>query len=95
TFFYASQAIAAGIPHVGLDLGGIDTTYTASILNHAAKPKAAAAFVAFLVSAKGQTLLGQDKGLVAMHRPVIFGNTRTVPEAVQSALHKRLETAQR
>lgn len=93
TFFYETQAIAADIPSISLDQGSVSTTYTATVLNHASKPKAASAFVAFLLGAQGQKLLGQNKGVVVMSHPVIFGNLQAVPKTVQAALRKRLEEA--
>lgn len=89
SFFYLTQAIAAGIPHASLHQDDINTTYTASILNHASAPKAASAFIAFLLSPKGQKLLDQNQGLATLSHPVIFGNIQAAPKAVRSAVADR------
>lgn len=56
-FFYTVEAAAARIPTVAL--GGIreSATYTITVLKRAPHPAAAAAFVRFLLGAKGRTLL--------------------------------------
>lgn len=93
SFFYLTQALAAGLSNVPLHEGPISTTYTIAILNHAPNPKAASAFVAFLLSSQGYAAFAKNKGVVMMSEPTIFGNVFAAPTAVRSALHKRLGQA--
>ena len=56
-FFYTVEASAAHLPTVGLGAIHEQATYTVTILNRAPHRGGAVAFVAFLLSPRGQTLL--------------------------------------
>jgi molybdate/tungstate transport system substrate-binding protein len=56
-FFYTVEADAAHIPTVSISPVHEDATYTVTVLHHAPNAKGAEAFVKFLVSSRGQSLL--------------------------------------
>lgn len=85
-FFYQPEAATAGIPSVPVNLGDISTTYTITILNRAAHPGAASAFVAFLLSEKGKKILEKNDALTIMPAPAVFGSLGDVPDELKSIL---------
>lgn len=88
-FFYQSEAVAAGIPIVPLNLGNISATYTVTVLNNAPHPGLASAFVAFLLSKEGKQILKESSGLELMPATPVFGNMRAVPTTLKSLLGTR------
>lgn len=82
-FFYASEAAAAKIPTVPLTGADLKATYTVTILNRAPHEKAAEAFVAYLLGAKGQALLEGD-GFTLVNPPHVTGNG--VPKSLRAVL---------
>ncbi len=86
-FFYASEASAAGIPTVSLGSIHLEGQYTVTVLNRAPHPAAADAFVAFLLSRLGRSILGHD-GLSVTTPPKVT-ETDQVPASLRSTLHVR------
>lgn len=85
-FFYQSEAAAAGIPSVPVNLGNISALYTVTVLNHAPHPGPASAFVAFLLGKKGKQIIEKSSGLELMPATAVFGNVLTVPSALKPLL---------
>ena len=56
-FFYGVEASAAHLSTVALEGTGLHATYTAALVNRSPHPSAARAFLAFLLSPAGRTLL--------------------------------------
>lgn len=81
-FFYTNEAVLAHIPYVstGLDLGA---SFTISILSSAADKAQAVAFVNFIYSSAGQSLLKQVG--VTPAPAVITGNLGAGPSGIQIA----------
>lgn len=88
-FVYRSEAAAAGIPVVPLNLGSIGATYTVTVLDNAPHPRAASAFVAFLLGREGKQIIKESRGLVFMPATPVFGNVRAVPAALKPILGAR------
>jgi molybdate/tungstate transport system substrate-binding protein len=86
-FFYASEAAAAGIPTISLGNIHLNGQYTVTVLNRAPDVKAAQAFVTFLFSKLGRSILSHD-GLSLVEPPTVTGS-RHVPRALRTALHLR------
>jgi len=84
-FFYAAEASAAGIPTVPLSGIDLSAQYTVTVLNRAPDSKAALAFVKFLLSPLGQSILKHD-GLSVATRPQVIG---TPPKTLKATLHVR------
>ncbi|HEX8975817.1 MAG TPA: extracellular solute-binding protein [Solirubrobacteraceae bacterium] len=81
-FFYTVEASAAHIPTVGLGAIHEQATYTVTILNRAPDQRGAVAFVAFLLSPRGQALLrGAGLSLLA---PAAKGSG--VPSSLRQAI---------
>jgi molybdate/tungstate transport system substrate-binding protein len=70
-FFYANEAAEAKIPTVAIP-GAPAATFTVTILPGAPDPRGAAAFVRFLLGARGQALL-EDDGLTVLQPPRSHG----------------------
>jgi molybdate/tungstate transport system substrate-binding protein len=83
-FFYASEANAARIPTVALTPVFVTASYTVTILNRAPHRSGAEAFVRYLLSGKGSSILLQS-GLHAISPPRLAGDATSVPMPVQSA----------
>lgn len=88
-FLLRSEAAAAGIAIVPLNLGNIGATYTVTVLNNAPQPDQASAFVAFLLGQKGKQILEQSSGLELTSATPVFGNARAVPTALKPLLGTR------
>lgn len=84
-FFYANEAKAAGIGTVALTPVSLAASYTVTVLNQAPDPKAAAAFVAYLYSPAGRSIL-RNAGLTLAATPVISGPATAVPASLHRAL---------
>lgn len=82
-FFYQNEAIQAKIPYIRLpssvDLAAL---YTVTELRGAPDPTAAAAFIAFLYSARGQALM-RASGLQPV-APTLTGERAAVPASLKS-----------
>jgi molybdate/tungstate transport system substrate-binding protein len=85
-FFYKSEAVAAKIPTVPLAGVTLRADYTVTILNRAPHPRAAAAFVSYLLGPSGQALLTQD-GYTLVRPPTVSGSG--APDGVRSVLPGR------
>ncbi len=59
-FFYKSEAVAANIPTVPLTGQNLEAIYTITVLNSAPHPKAAAAFVKYVLGSGGAAALKKD-----------------------------------
>lgn len=81
-FFYTVEATAAHIPTVSINPINEKATYTVTVLHHAPNPSGAAAFVKFLLSTTGQSLL-RSAGLAT--EPVTAVGTG-VPAPLRSTL---------
>ena len=84
-FFYSSEAIPAGLPTVSLGSIHLDATYTVTVLKDAPHPRAAVAFVSYLLGEKGRTILRHD-GLRILFPPSVRDATH-VPHALKESLH--------
>jgi molybdate/tungstate transport system substrate-binding protein len=84
-FLYANEARAANIPTVSLAPVDLSAQYTVTVLNRAANEQAAEAFVAYLYSPAGRTIL-RNAGLNLPAGPAVTGP----PTAVPAPLHKPL-----
>ncbi len=85
-FFYSVEASAAGIPAVSLGPGfSYDATYTITLLQRAPDERAAVAFVSFLLSKRGSSILTH----AGLHMTTIrvAGKGSTIPKALRSRLH--------
>ncbi len=82
-FFYKSEAIAAGIPTVPLTGQKLKAVYTITVLNRAPHPKAANAFVNYLLGPKGAAHLKRD-GYTIVHPAEVTGHG--VPSAVRDVI---------
>ena len=79
-FFYSNEAKQAGIPTIptGYALGA---SFTVSILSNAPDPAQGAAFVSYLYSSAGQSLL--KAGGILPEAPKVTGNAAAVPKGVK------------
>jgi molybdate/tungstate transport system substrate-binding protein len=84
-FFYASEAAQAGIPTIPLSPIDLDAQYTVTVLNRAPDQAAADAFVAFLFSKLGTSILSHD-GVTLVTPPTVTASTK-VPKSLKSSLH--------
>lgn len=84
-FFYANEAMEAGIPTIALPQA-IDprATFTVTILSGAPNPKGAIAFVRFLLGSAGRAIL-RRYGLV-LPRAKLFGSVYAVPPGLRSSV---------
>lgn len=83
-FFYASEAKAAGIPTISLGKLYLAATYTITILNNAPHEAAAEAFVNYLLSTPGVTLLKRE-GMTVV-KPRLTGPMSSVPRSLRHLL---------
>jgi molybdate/tungstate transport system substrate-binding protein len=84
-FFYAAEAAQAGIPTISLSPINYEAQYTVTVLNRAPDEKAAQAFVTFLFSKLGKSMLSHD-GLTLVTPPTLTGS---VPKALKTTLHAK------
>ena len=82
-FFYTVEASAAHIATVPINPVDENATYTITVLRHAPNAKGAAAFVKFLLSGQGQSLL-RSAGL-SLQAPKAVGSG--VPASLSSAVN--------
>ena len=86
-FFYAVEAAAAKIPAVPLAGVHEQATYTVSVLARAPHARAAAAFVRFLLGARGRRILSTH-GLRPVTPAKLSGRRSAVPAALRPALRR-------
>lgn len=86
-FFYASEASAAGIHTVPLGGAPLGATYTVTVVDRAPHAAAAKAFVTFLFSRLGRSILRHD-GLRLVTPPTVTG-ARRVPAGLRATLQLR------
>lgn len=86
-FFYTSETAAAHIPTVKLGRPKLAATYTIALLEKRQHARAAAAFVSFLLGARGSALL-RHHGIVVV-RPRIVGPVRALPGTLRRILRAR------
>ncbi len=85
-FFYTTETTAAQIPSVRLPSAITpEALYTIALVRHAPHPRAAAAFIAFLLGPQGRRLM-RAHGLQLLP-PMASGDTRTLPAALRRLLH--------
>jgi molybdate/tungstate transport system substrate-binding protein len=78
-FFYSNEAVQAHIPYIALPKGlEVSATFTVSVLRGAQHPKAAVAFVRFLLSPQGSAILRKDGLLVVF--PTVRGQAQDLPK---------------
>lgn len=82
-FFYSGEAAEHHIPTVDLTPVELGATYTVTVLNRAKDPDAAAAFVRYLLSDDGATVLRRH-GLRVRHPPALTGPRSAVPRQLQA-----------
>lgn len=87
-FFYSSEATELGIPTVPLGDLKLKATYTVTVLNQAANPAAAAAFVKFLLGDAGLALLNAH-GLVLVRPITVTGDATAVPASLHGVVGPR------
>lgn len=87
-FFYSTETAAAGIPAVRLPPQITpEALYTIALVRDAPHPRAAVAFVAFLLGPEGRKLM-RAHGLRLL-APVASGNVRTLPAQLRHLLHEQ------
>jgi molybdate/tungstate transport system substrate-binding protein len=84
-FFYASEAAQAGIPTVSIAPIHLEAQYTVTVLNRAPHAAGGEAFVKFLLSPIGKSILAHD-GLTLVTPPSVTGSDQ-VPESLKATLH--------
>jgi len=84
-FFYTSEAAEAKIPTISIAPVTLAATYTVTVLNRAPHPKQAAAFVRFLLGAKGTALM-RKHGLHLVRPPKLTGSAAAVPAGLRSTV---------
>ncbi len=84
-FFYGVEASAAKLPTVPLKSVNLSAGYTVTVVANAPHPAAAAAFVKFLLSAKGKALL-EKNGMAALAKPKVSGKRAAVPSTLKKVL---------
>ncbi|BCJ35453.1 hypothetical protein Athai_29560 [Actinocatenispora thailandica] len=84
-FFYSSEATEAKVPTVSLAPVALAATYTVTVLNRAPQPAAAAAFVKYLLGARGVALL-RKHGLRPTDRVRLTGDRSAVPATLRSTV---------
>jgi molybdate transport system substrate-binding protein len=84
-FFYAVEANAAHIPTVSLAPVYKYAIYTLTVLNRAANPTGAAAFVSFLLNSQRTATLERN-GLNPLPRPQFSGSAAAVPAGLRSVV---------
>jgi molybdate/tungstate transport system substrate-binding protein len=84
-FFYANEAVEAGIPHLTLPAAlQFDAEYTATVLERAPDAAGGVAFVRFLLGAAGQALCKRH-GLTVL-TPKVAGDAAAVPAGLRGVL---------
>ena len=84
-FFYSTETSAAGIPTVVLPPSITPkAVYTITVVRDAPHPRAATAFIAFLLGPQGRKLM-RAHGL-ALERPVLTGNAHAPPASIRTLL---------
>ncbi|MDR2985766.1 MAG: extracellular solute-binding protein [Nocardiopsaceae bacterium] len=81
-FFYSNEAKEQSIPTVPLTPVSLSATYTVTVLNNAEHPAAGTAFVAYLLSSKGQATLTRH-GITVL-QPSLTGDSSAVPSSLRS-----------
>lgn len=84
-FFYGVESSAANLPTVPLEGVSLGATYTVTVVSHAPHPDAADAFVSFLLSATGRSMLAKH-GLHELSPPELSGSRSAVPKALKKVL---------
>lgn len=85
-FFYSTETVAAGIPSVALPAAiAPKAQYTIAQVRDAPHPRAAAAFIAFLLGPQGRRLMRRH-GLTVL-KPTLTGR----PNALPASLHRLLK----
>jgi molybdate/tungstate transport system substrate-binding protein len=84
-FFYTSEATEAKVPTVSLAPVQLAATYTVTVLDRAPQPAAAAAFVRYLLGAKGVALMRQH-GLHPAATVTVTGDRSAVPAALRASV---------
>lgn len=84
-FFYAPEAVAAGIKTVPLTGTDLSATYTVSVLNRAPNAAGGAAFVQYLLGPSGQAALNKD-GFDLVTPPTVTGSG--VPSSLSGVFSK-------
>ncbi len=77
-FFYGVEARAANIPTVTLGAIKLTNPYVVTVVNRAPHEAGAVAFVAFLLSSKGEAIL-HSEGLTLDSPAILFGPKAAVP----------------
>ena len=81
-FFYRSEAVAAGIPFITLGKLFLAATYTVTVLANAPHEAGAEAFVRYLLSTPGVSLLRKEG--VTVVKPRLIGVTTSLPRGLRS-----------
>ena len=90
-FFYSTETSAAGIPSVTLPPAITPKAlYTIALVRDAPHPRAAAAFIAFLLGPQGRKLM-RAHGL-ALRRLTLTGDARAVPPPLRGLLRRAAPT---
>jgi len=84
-FFFKVEATAGHIPTVPLAGVKGGAVYTITVLARAPHPRAADAFVSYMVGGKARALLEKD-GLIQLRPPVLTGDRSAVPKGLRKAL---------
>ncbi len=83
--FYSTETSEAHIPAIRLPTAITPKAlYTIAIVRNAPDPRAAEAFMSFLLGPRGRRLM-KENGLT-LQRPVIAGNTRSLPAKIRALL---------
>ena len=82
-FFYGVEATAANLKTVTLGPIKLTSPYMITILNHAAHPAAATAFVKWLLGSSGATIL-KSEGLSLDKPAMLSGSKSAVPSSLRS-----------
>ncbi|HVV76697.1 MAG TPA: substrate-binding domain-containing protein [Mycobacteriales bacterium] len=82
-FFYTSEAMPAHLHTVTLGKVHEAATYTVTVLEHAKDPRAATAFVRYLLTTARPTLTA---GGIEMQAPSVSGDAAAVPASLRSLL---------
>jgi Bacterial extracellular solute-binding protein len=86
-FFYTTEAPQAAIPTIPVAGNALHATYTITMLNHAANPAGAAAFVNYLLGPAGRAILHAHG--VQLIPPTVSGEPTAVPASVRPTLSPR------
>lgn len=83
-FFYASEAVPAGLPTVPLGPVRLHATYTITVLQHAPHQARAERFVSYLLGPRGRHILRRNG--FALTRPPIVRDRSSVPNTLDRVL---------